>query len=119
MLRFARHGLISHSAVPLRFGIWFGLGTGVLSIAELTYVIVQFLKGDTVPGWASTLGLMSLLFAILFVTVGIVGLYLEDIHKLLKARPHFIIDEAVGNLATAPEYRLEATTAEQLARERS
>ena len=93
MLRFARHGLISHSAVPLRLGIWIGLATGVLSIVELTYVIVEFALGNTVPGWASTLGLMSFLFAVLFVTIGIIGLYLEDIHKLLKARPHFIISE--------------------------
>lgn len=93
MLRFARHGLISHSAVPLRLGIWFGLATGVLSILELTYVLAQFALGNTVPGWASTLGLISFLFAVLFITVGIIGLYLEDIHKLLKARPHFIISE--------------------------
>jgi dolichol-phosphate mannosyltransferase len=93
MLRFARHGLISHSAVPLRLGIWIGLVTGALSVLELAYVVTQFALGNTVPGWASTLGLMSFLFAVLFITVGIMGLYLEDIHKLLKARPHFIIAE--------------------------
>jgi dolichol-phosphate mannosyltransferase len=96
MLRFARQGLISHSVVPLRIGIWLGLAMGVVSFAEIGYIIFQYSAGNTVEGWASTLGLMSLLFSVLFVVIGVIGLYLEDIHKLLKGRPHFIIADAVG-----------------------
>jgi glycosyltransferase involved in cell wall biosynthesis len=97
MLRFARHGLISHSSFPLRFSIYLGGLTGFLSVLELTYVVVQAFRGETVAGWASTLGLMSLLFSVLFVILGIVGLYLEDIHRLLKHQPHFIVAEGVGH----------------------
>jgi len=96
MLRFARHGLISHSSVPLRVGIWLGMFTGLVSILGLAYVVSQFFLGHTVPGWASTLGLLSLLFSVLFIILGIIGLYLEDIHQLLKQRPHFIISNQVG-----------------------
>jgi dolichol-phosphate mannosyltransferase len=96
MLGLARAGLISHSAVPLRAGIYLGLITGLLGVAELTYVLIQKLLGGTVPGWASILGVLSLLFSILFLIVGIIGLYIEDIHRLLKQNPHFIVAQEVG-----------------------
>ncbi len=96
MFRFARHGLISHSSVPLRIGIWLGVVTGFLAILELIFVVSYFIMGVTVPGWASTLGLLSLLFSVMFIILGIIGLYLEDIHQLLKQRPHFIISNQVG-----------------------
>jgi hypothetical protein len=34
--------------------------------------------------------------------LGIIGLYLEDIHRLLKQRPHFIVAELVGREEEAP-----------------
>jgi dolichol-phosphate mannosyltransferase len=96
MVRLAATGLISHSAMPLRIGIYLGLVTGMISLAELLYVVVQALNGETVAGWASTLGVLSLLFSVLFVILSIIGLYLADIHLLLKQKPHFIAAEVVG-----------------------
>ena len=96
MLSFARQGLISHSATPLRLGIYLGVFTGLLSILELLYVVTQVFRGETVPGWASILAVISLLFSVLFFILGVVGLYLVDIHRLLKQTPHFITSEVVG-----------------------
>jgi polyisoprenyl-phosphate glycosyltransferase len=96
MMAFARTGLVSHSAVPLWAGIWLGLVTGGFAVLELLYVIVQYLLGNTVPGWASVLGLLALLFAVLFLIVGILGVYLADIHELVKSKPAYIVAERVG-----------------------
>lgn len=96
MLRLATQGLISHSAVPLRVGIWLGVGMGVISAALISYIAIEFFAGNTVPGWTSTIGLMSILFSVLFIVIGIIGMYLDDVHKLLKQRPHFIVAEGVG-----------------------
>jgi len=49
-----------------------------------------------VPGWTSTIGFMLLLFGILFVLLGIIGLYLARIHRALQGRPLFIVAESVG-----------------------
>ena len=103
MIAFARQGFIAHSTVPLRLGIWLGLVTGVMALAELGYVVVQFFRGQTVPGWASVLGMTALLFAVLFFIVGILGMYLEDIHELLKKRPRFIIAETCGDASKTRE----------------
>jgi len=97
MLLFAKQGLISHSTVPLKLGIHLGILTGALSIMELIYVVVQALRGETVPGWASTLGVISLLFSVLFVVLGVIGLYLVDIHRLLKQTPHYIAKDIISS----------------------
>lgn len=93
MLRFAISAIVSYSSKPLRLGIWFGLFTAVMAFCELVYILVQYLLGRTVPGWASILGVTSLLFGVLFVLLGIIGIYLADIHKTLRSRPQFIIAE--------------------------
>lgn len=92
MIKFANSGIIAFSTKPLVIGIWLGLLTGLLAFAELGYIIIQFFLGHTVPGWASTVGIMALLFGILFVLLGIIGLYLARIHTALQDRPRFVID---------------------------
>jgi dolichol-phosphate mannosyltransferase len=93
MLRFASGAIVSFSTKPLRFGIWLGCLTALASLAELTYVIVQYFRGRTVPGWASITGVMSLLFAVLFVLLGIIGIYIARIHEVLQNRPAFVVSE--------------------------
>lgn len=99
MLTFARQAFISHSAMPLKLGIYLGMIMGLLSVFELVYVFIQVARGETVPGWASILAVISLLFSVLFFILGIVGLYLVDIHRLLKQTPHFITAKVVGKAA--------------------
>jgi dolichol-phosphate mannosyltransferase len=96
MLRFAASGIVGFSDKPLRLGIWIGFGTGVLAASELIYIVIQYLLGNTVPGWASTVGIISLLFAVLFVLMGITGLYLSAIHRALQGRPRFVVSEETG-----------------------
>lgn len=97
MLRFASGAVVSFSTKPLRIGIWVGLLTGMIAFIELFYIIVQVYLGRTVPGWASTVGITSLLFGILFVLVGIIGVYVARIHKALQRRPYFIIAESISS----------------------
>jgi dolichol-phosphate mannosyltransferase len=69
----------------------------VAALAELVYDIVQFVRGQTVPGWASLAGLMALLFGVLFIVLGVIGTYLARIHELLQNRPPFVIEEQTGH----------------------
>lgn len=104
MLQFANLALIGHSSVPLRIGIWIGVLTSMLAFLELCYIIYQVLAGNTVPGWASTVGVTSLLFGVMFIVIGIMGTYIADIHALLKSRPKFIIWETLEDgAATSAE----------------
>jgi dolichol-phosphate mannosyltransferase len=96
MLRFAQSGILAFSTKPLQMGIKLGLGTSILSFLYLAYIVVQYFRGNTVEGWASTLGLVSLLFGVLFIMLGVIGTYIGRIYVLLQRRPAFIVHHRVG-----------------------
>ena len=82
-------GPVSFSTVPLRLGIWAGLATSALAFAEILYILVQVARGETVPGWASVLTLVSFMFGVLFILLGILGTYLASIHQAIRNRPAY------------------------------
>jgi len=91
MTRFATDAVVAFSAVPLQIGIGLGFITSLAAFVELVYVLTLVARGVTVPGWASTVGIISFLFGILFVLLGIIGLYLARIHESLQSRPRYIV----------------------------
>lgn len=93
MLNFAKGSIISFSTKPLAIGIWLGIFTSVLAFLEIIYIIYQVLIGETVAGWASTVGIISFLFGVLFIMLGVIGSYLARIHVALQNRPRFIVQE--------------------------
>ena len=96
MVRFSVAGLVSFSSIPLRLGIWIGLITGFLAFVEIVYILIRYFQGSTVPGWASILTVMSFMFGVLFILLGIIGMYLGTISETLKNRPPFLINEVIG-----------------------
>jgi dolichol-phosphate mannosyltransferase len=96
MLKFAAGAIISFSVKPLYMGIWLGVITSGLAFLELIYVLVQYMLGMTVSGWASIAGLISILFGILFIILGIISVYLSRIHQSLQNRPKYVIDKTIN-----------------------
>ncbi len=93
MIRFSTAATVSFSSLPLYLGIWIGVLVGLASFAELGYIVIRYLKGGTVPGWASTLTVMSLMFGTLFMLLGIIGVYIANIFEAMKQRPHFLVED--------------------------
>jgi len=97
MLRFAWMGITSFSIIPLRMGIILGLITSLLAFFELIYVIwAKLFTDETIPGWASGIGIICFLFGILFILLGVLGEYIGRILLEVRGRPRFIISERVG-----------------------
>ena len=96
MLRFSMGATVSFSMMPLRMGIWLGFLTTGLAVAEIVYVVVSFFQGKTVRGWSTVIVLMSLMFAVTFVLLGTIGIYLGKIFEILKGRQRFIVSRAAG-----------------------
>ena len=92
MLKFAKGGILAFSTKPLQVGIMLGLGTSSLSFLYLIYIFIQYFSGNTVEGWASTLGFLTLLFGVLFVMLGIIGTYIGRIYIMLQHRPPYVLD---------------------------
>jgi dolichol-phosphate mannosyltransferase len=96
MLRFAKSGILAFSIKPLEVGIMLGVTTSALSFLYLVYIVFQYFQGNTVQGWASTLTLLSLLFGVLFIMLGIVGTYIGRIYTMLQRRPQYVLDSHSG-----------------------
>jgi dolichol-phosphate mannosyltransferase len=96
MLRLSTGAMLSFSALPLRLGIGVGFVTSLLAFLELCYILYAYSRGDVVPGWASLMTIMSFMFGILFVLLGVIGTYLGKIYEILKKRPRYVVGERVG-----------------------
>jgi dolichol-phosphate mannosyltransferase len=102
MIRFAWHGISSFSLVPLRVAIAIGLVTAGLSFSYLVFAVyAKIVSGAAFEGWASTIGVLSFLFGILFIMLGVVGEYLGKALEQILARPLFIIADTVGAARSA------------------
>jgi glycosyltransferase involved in cell wall biosynthesis len=93
MLRLSLHGLLSFTTVPLRIATILGLAVAAFSFAYLILVVVVWAYQASLPGWASVMGLLSLLGGIQLVTIGVLGEYLGRIFVANLNRPHFVIRE--------------------------
>jgi dolichol-phosphate mannosyltransferase len=96
MFRLSAGAMLSFSAFPLRLGIGVGFVTSVLAFLELCYILFVYSRGEVVPGWASVMTIMSFMFGILFVLLGVIGTYLGKIYEILKRRPRYVVGERVG-----------------------
>lgn len=97
MLKFAWHGISSFSIVPLRIGIAIGVFTSLLSMYFLLEALyANIFLGTTVPGWTSTIGVLSLLFGILFIFLGLLGEYIGRILVQVRGRPLYLVSSSLG-----------------------
>lgn len=97
MLRLAWDGIMSFSTAPLRIGLMLGIVTSLLAFVELAFVVVAWALGKTVPGWASILGVMSLMFGVLLLIVGIQGQYLLRLYEQSVFRPPFVVESVISH----------------------
>jgi len=117
MFKLAKAGLFSFSSIPLRVGVTVGFIIAFLSFAELLYVVISYFTQETVPGWASTVGITSMLFGVLFLLIGIQGEYILRIYERVQRRPPFLIERVVGQETEArPDLEGEKPRAEHLSR---
>ena len=93
MLRLAVSGVTAFSLTPLRIGTVLGLVTAFLAFLELGYVVIEATRGHTEPGWASDVGVTTLLFGVQFILLGLIGEYLGRVYLAAKSRPPFLVEE--------------------------
>lgn len=97
MMRFAWRGISSFSIVPLRIGVIVGFcASGVAFVGMLYSILGRLFVSGTVPGWASSVAIISFLFGILFILVGLLGEYIGRILVEVRRRPRFLVTERIG-----------------------
>lgn len=97
MISLAWKGVSSFSIMPLRLGVFIGGLGSLFSLFGVIYAFFSKIFGaGTVPGWASTLMVLSFLFLLLFIYLGILGEYIGRIVVEVRGRPRFIVRETAG-----------------------
>jgi len=86
------NALFSFSNLPLRLGILAGICSGGFSLIVLIYSIVMKFLGVAPSGYTTVVALITLLFAVQFVIIGIIGEYIGMLFVESKKRPIYLID---------------------------
>lgn len=94
LLTEALNGIFSFSHIPLRLATFLGLA---ISVGALFLLIYQFVApGENWPGYLTIVTVLLVMFGAMFVILGIIGEYIARIYDEVKARPNYIVRQAIG-----------------------
>jgi dolichol-phosphate mannosyltransferase len=103
MIKLGWGGVSSFSIMPLRIGMLIGLIGSLFSALGILYAFFgRFFGKGVVPGWASTLMVISLMFFLLFIYLGVLGEYIGRMVVEVRRRPRFIVSETKGFAGRRP-----------------
>ena len=96
MTRLALKGITSFSFKPLRVAIFIGSIISLAAFAFGIFALVSYYKGNTVPGWASTIIAIMFLGGTQLLAIGLLGEYIASLFIESKNRPLFLIDKKIN-----------------------
>jgi len=97
MVRFAVTAITGFSIFPLQLATFMGFLIAILSALLIIVVIIARLSGNQAfVGQATTLVMVLFLGSIQLISLGIIGEYLGRIYDEVRARPLYVVNEAVG-----------------------
>lgn len=86
------NAIFSFSNLPLRLGILVGSVVGMFAFLITAYSIVMKLRGNPPTGYTTIVVLISFLFSIQFLLLGIIGEYIGYIFMESQKRPIYLVD---------------------------
>ena len=90
LLRLSIDTIVCFSNLPLKLGVYAGLGTGLLGVLLIIYTL--FTRQGAPSGYATIVIVLCFMFAVLFLLLGIIGEYLAIMFREIKDRPVYIIE---------------------------
>lgn len=101
MIAFAFDGIASFSILPLRLATYMGALVGMASVLyAFSAVVAHFGFKATVPGWTTTVVLMSALSSVQLIVIGVLGEYVGRIYEQVKGRPLYVVGERLRHRKT-------------------
>lgn len=95
LLSYGMDGIFSFNNKPLRICIYLGAFLVGIGILYLIYLLVQIiLYGIDVPGYFTTILLITCLSGAQLLSIGIIGEYIGRIYYEVKERPNYLIQES-------------------------
>lgn len=97
MVKLAANGVVGFSDFPLRMVLWLGSLIACAGVLYGLYVfILALIHSHLVPGWASTIVVVTFLSGVNMMMLGIIGIYVGRIHTEVKQRPLYVVGRRVG-----------------------
>ena len=93
LLKFSINTILCFSDLPLKLGIYSGCGVAAFGLLMMIYTIWTWFKYGTPSGYATIVVLISFMFAMLFIIVGIIGEYIAILFAEMKDRPIYIVKD--------------------------
>ena len=93
LLKFSINTILCFSDLPLKLGIYSGVLVALFGLAVMIYTIYTWAKYEAPSGYATIVVLLSFMFAMLFIIVGIIGEYIAILFAELKDRPVYIVQD--------------------------
>lgn len=91
LFKFSINTILCFSDLPLKLGIYSGCGVALFGLLVMIYTIYTWAKYGAPSGYATIVVLISFMFAMLFIIVGIIGEYIAILFAELKDRPVYIV----------------------------
>lgn len=95
MFTLAMDGITSMSVRPLRLIGGLGVFMFLFSMVMCVISLVDWVRGNNVPGYTTTLIVSLIIGGITLLSLGIIGEYIGKIYMETKHRPRYIIDTLV------------------------
>lgn len=95
MFTLAMDGITSMSVRPLRMIAGLGFIVCLFSIIMCVFSLVDWARGNTVPGYTTSILVSLMMGGITLFSLGILGEYIGKIYMETKKRPRYIIDTFV------------------------
>lgn len=96
MLKLAFDAITGFSTAPLRLATQMGVVLAGLAMLFAVYIIIVWLRGDTVAGWTSLSLIVVGLGAAQMFVLGLIGEYLGRVYVEVKRRPLYIVADVIG-----------------------
>ena len=92
LLSYAIDGILSFNNKPLRMCIYLGFGLVGISMLYLIYLLVCIcINGIDVPGYFTTVFLITCIGGIQLLSLGVIGEYIGRIYYEVKERPNYLV----------------------------
>ncbi len=97
LFNYALKSFIITSTMPLKISIIGGMLTSLGAFIYMLVIIITTLtNGVEVPGYSSLTVIVLFGFGIMYILIGIVGLYIGNIYQETKQRPLYIVDQKLN-----------------------
>lgn len=85
--------IASFSKLPLHLGLIVGIIFALFSLGVGVYSLIMKIIGETPPGYTTLVVFVSFAFAVQFILIGIIGVYIGYNFDESKKRPIYLIDK--------------------------